>query len=71
MNKLFISYSCQRQIEEMFGSTFENVFLDMPEPKDKEELKVYEGILNEQEKRRDVKLNSVSCTILFFKEVHT
>ena len=71
MNKLFISYSCQKRIEEVFGSTFENAFLDMPEPKNEEELKVYEEILNEQEKRRDIRLNSVSCTILFFKEVHT
>ena len=71
MNKLFVSYSCQRQIEEVVGSTFENAFLDMPEPKNEEGLKVYEEILDEQEKRRDTKLDSVFCTILFFKEVYT
>jgi hypothetical protein len=71
MNKLFVSYSCQTRIEGVFGSTFESAFLDMPEPMNEKELRLYEEILNEQEKHRDIRLNSVSCTILFFKEVYT
>ena len=69
MNKTFISYSYNGTVKNDFTiyQGFGNTFLPYLPPKDEEELEVLTDLVN-QKAKVDLGMETIACTLLFFRK---